>query len=850
MSKVTGSFESVYRGVSQQVPQARRSGQMAEQVNMVSDPVRGCVRRHGSRLKHAVKVSNLDMTPEKAADLGKRYVNMTYHCDGREYELFYAKGPVAGFNGVSPVIAYDKVTGRLLQTTLHGALAEQLEQSGVSSIVSVGKFAFIAVNGFKPTYEHLTNFSEERVARKGVLWVRNGGFSRTYTLKLTLADGTKKTVTYTTPAATYQGVLDTSDIPYDETKPWLYQQEVANRTNAYNTAVTQHIATATAAIAPDAIARELSLKLITELGTTNIAATGAYVSWTETSNVAYASFDDGGDDSYARINVFSIDSVEKLVPWAYDGMLVRVQPKQASNKEAFYMVAVTKDGSQFGEVLWKESAAQVITPQSVFCVAYVHNGVLRIGGSPNELNLATAGAAGCPQFSPSVVGDSLSQPLPQMFGRGIDYLGVFQDRLLIGTGSTILCSRPGDYFNWFRQTVLDLLDNDPIEMFALGSEDDTIKWDTSFDRNHVLFGRKFQYVLPGRTPLTPKNPSIQIMSANEDAIRAQPKSSGNFVFFAKDASVKGSVHQIQLGATADTAEAYECSQQLDRYLNGYPIQLLCTTSPYNVFVRTDGLPNGFYVYAYLDSMGGGERLFDSWSRWEWDPVLGTCMGIAQYLGDVLSLTIRSTPGNGTWLCMDLFTLDTRISDWPYLDSWRTYTDVASNPLWADSAAHDRAFVAYGKGHSYYMLGSSWPGVGENMPWYDQAGHREGLVFGWGFHADLELTNPFLRDRNDKAITNGRLTLLNYSITINDSGGLVASREDADRTVRATAFDGRLLSRKQNVIGAAPILDTTVRVPVGKEVRECRVTLSAVTWLPLEIASIEWTGHWFNNARRV
>ncbi|MGJ8863393.1 hypothetical protein ABFP36_23710, partial [Salmonella enterica subsp. enterica serovar Kentucky] len=82
------------------------------------------------------------------------------------------------------------------------------------------------------------------------------------------------------------------------------------------------------------------------------------------------------------------------------------------------------------------------------------------------------------------------------------------------------------------------------------------------------------------------------------------------------------------------------------------------------------------------------------------------------------------------------------------------------------------------------------------------------------------------------------------------GGLTACREDADPKLCTTTFDGRLLTRKQNFIGAAPILYTSVRVPVGKEVREFKVTLSAMTWLPFGIASIEWTGHWFNNARRV
>lgn len=850
MAKVTGSFESVYRGVSQQVPQARRSGQMAEQVNMISDPVRGVVRRHGSQAQHAYKLSESEMTAAQLAEMARKYTTAPFHCNGKEYELFYAKEGVSGYPGAVPVVAYDKAAKRILPTVLSGSLANQLTGAGVSSLVNIGKFCFIAVNGFSPTYHFATNMVDTAAARQGVLWIRNGGFSRTYTLRLTKVDGTVVTATYTTPAATYQGTLNTSDIPYDESKPWLYQQEVANRTNAYNTAVTQHIASATAAIAPDAIAKQMKAKLDPLIGAANVFTTGAYVYWGLGADVAFASMDDGGDDSYARVNVHSVDTVEKLVPQAYNGLLMKIAAKRSNNKDAFYMRATTKDGGTFGEVVWKESAAQVIQPQQVFCVAYIHDNKLYIGGTPAELNTATGNASNCPPFKESVVGDSNSQPLPQLFGRQVDYLGVFQDRLIIGTGSTLMCSRPGDYFNWFRQTVLDVLDNDPIEMYALGSEDDTIKWDTSFDRNHVLFGRKFQYVLPGRTPLTPKNPSIQIMSANEDAIRAQPKSSGNFVFFAKDASVKGSVHQIQLGATADTAEAYECSQQLDRYLKGYPIQLLCTTSPFNVFVRTYDMPNGFYVYSYLDAMGGGERLYDSWSRWEWNPLLGACMGISQYQGDVLCMTVRSRPGKGSWLCIDKFSLDTRISDYPYLDSWRSYTDVEADPLWEDQGASNEASLAYHKGHSYYMLGTEWEDVDANMPWYSEAGHKEFLTYGWGFWASLELTNPYLRDRNDKAITNGRLTLLNYSITLHDSGGLTVFREDADRKLCTTTFDGRLLTRKQNVIGQAPILDTTVRVPVGKEVRECKVTLSAMTWLPFSIASIEWTGHWFNNARRV
>lgn len=849
MARVTGSFESVYRGVSQQVPQQRRSGQMEEQVNMISDPVRGVVRRHGSQAMTWKQQSVEDMSPEAIAEMAKKYTAAEYHVNGRELELFYAKEGVAQYPGAMPVWAYDKTQNKLLSTQLAGTVAEALRTGGVSSLVNIGKFCFIAANTVKPDYTFTTQFTDAASARVGTLWIRNGNFSRTYTLKVTFVDGTSKTYTYTTPSATYEGTLNTSDIPYDQAKPWEYQQAVANRTNAYNTAVTKHVAEATRAMAPDNIAKSIYDLMKVDLGA-SVHVSGAYVMWDTSANVSFASLDDGGDDSYARVNCMVVDSVEKLVPQTYAGHIVKIAAKKSNNKDAFYMQAFVKDGSNFGEVTWKEGAAQVITPNHLFAVAFADTDTLYIGGTPAELNELSGGKANCPLFKPSVVGDSNSQQLPQMFGRQIDYLGVFQDRLLVGTGSTILCSRPGDYFNFFRQTVLDVLDNDPIEMYALGSEDDTIKWDTSFDRNHVLFGKKYQYVLPGRTQLSPKNPSIQIMAANEDAVRAQPKASGNFVFYAKDTSRKGSLHQIQLGATSDTAESYECSQQLDRYLKGYPIQLLCTTSPYIVFVRTSDNPYGLYLYTYLDAMGGGERLFDSWSQWTWNPLLGACAGLMQHQGDVYSLTIRSRPTKGTWLVVERFSLDTRVAEEPYLDSRRSLVSVGAASVWVDMEAHNAAAVAYKKTHDYYMLGSRWESVEDNMPWFEDVGHKEYLCFGWEYPSSLTLTNPYLRDRNDKAITTGRLTLMSYSVTVHDSGGLAAYREDPNETKQIVKFDGRLLTRKQNVIGRAPILDTSVTVPVGKEIRECSVTLTALTWLPLGIASIEWTGHWYNNARRV
>lgn len=112
------------------------------------------------------------------------------------------------------------------------------------------------------------------------------------------------------------------------------------------------------------------------------------------------------------------------------------------------------------------------------------------------------------------------------------------------------------------------------------------------------------------------------------------------------------------------------------------------------------------------------------------------------------------------------------------------------------------------------------------------------------------TNPYVLDRNEKAIVNGRLTLGRIGVSVTDTGGMTCDVETANGTSRTLNFNGRLLGRISDQIGRQPIVTTSVNATIGKEVRECKYTLGAKTWLPLTITAIEWTGQFFNNARRV
>lgn len=866
--RIGGAYESVARGVSEQAPQDRRSGQMWEQVNMISDPVRGLVRRQGSEFKAAQRIGNGVSDMFQINKVAASFIPKTYFCDGDEYEIIYSKKDKANRDPLAPLYCYNKTKNKFLTVKSQGgAVWDRIVSHGISSMVNIGKFLFIAANGYTGSWNIKEEIEAITAAKSGVVWVRNGDYSRTYSLRVMLTNGTVKTAEYKTPTSSYPGKLDTSQVPVPEIKlddkpgteelnrrlakfqeeMSAYNKQVADIQNEYNSAVTKYTGESAAAIQPEAIATELRKQLITFLNPNDVAVLGSYIYFSATAGIRNISVEDSGDDSYLRAVIQNVDGPEKLTPKHYVGKVVRVTPKKQTGKDAYYLKAFAKsgEGSGFTEVTWREAAGQESQPKQFFALAYAMGDTLHVASTPEGLQTAVGSGMTVPKFKTSTVGDTTSSPLPSFFGKQIDYLGVFQDRLLIGTGAIIFASRPGDYFNWFRSSVLTVEDNDPVEMFALGSEDDTITWDTTFDRNHVLFGRKYQYLIPGRTLMSPKNPSIQVMSANEEAIGAEPQSSGNFVFYAKDSARKGSLHQIQMGATADSSESYECSQQLDKYIVGQPTQILCTTAPFVVMLRTTGYGNGVYLYTYLDSMQGSERLFDSWSRWEWDSELGPSIGMAKYRGDVLMFTVRNS-GKDLYLVCDLFNFDTSLSAYPYLDSWRPLQAAKQFPLWWDSSKDKCLSVAYNALSKYYMLGSVYTKLSDNIPdWQEDI---QDLTIGVEFPAYYIPTSPYKRDYNDKPVINGRLTWQSLILSVMETGGLEVAVDFSGTTRSMKKFDGRTLGRQSNKVGRAPIVTTTVTAPVGREIRECKVMVSASKWLPLTITGMEWNGQWFNRRR--
>lgn len=835
--KTANSYGSLLRGVSQQVPQDRADGQHGEQVNLLSDPVNGLTRRHGSRWL-AEKLLSPQTPGEITAYTDDTASWLSYEFDNAGYQyvvLIRTGARVSSTNPLPVLIAYNRTTNTFLNIVRNvvDAPLDLLESGGASAFTAIGKYLFLAGNTVNFSGTSVDSWNDSANQSKAVVWVRGGAFSRTYSMTLTAAGGATSTYSYTTPSSSYQGTLDTSDILTSDPD---YVKKLNDRVNAYNAAVTAWLGTSTAAVQPSAIATQLrNLANAAFPGT----LTGSHISFT---NCIGATVNDGGDGSLIRGVANEIKSIDKVSVVHHIGKIVKVRSR--SSAEAYYLKAIPKvaGATGIGEVTWVEGAGVTHTIVGGLFYATVSGNNIYMASSATLLNTILAGTH--PTFPASTAGDSDSAPTPFFVGRKVTYLGSFQNRLLVGSGGVLAVSKTEDYLNFFRSTVLSLPADEPFEMLPQGSEDDELRYSTLYNQSLVIFGKKRQYVINGKVPLTPTSANMAVMSNYEGVADAPPVATGGFIFYAKRGERYSSLHQIQPGLTESSPESFPASSQIDSYISGGTIEIdSATGSPSHVIMRSTGARGSLYVFTYLDKVDG--RKLDAWSRWDFDSALGPVIGMRAVTDAVLVFHIR-TGIAGVYAVADSIPITTGLSDTPYLDSQRTWAQVAAGTGSVIPATSGNWAAAFSTASNRRFTGTALSNVAALQANYPG---EPGLVVGAIQDAYFEPTNPYMRDGKNKAILSGRLSITKLVLGFKNSIGFKWALTYHDSVVTTQEFNGRIMGTPENIIGVEPITTGQHNIPVGRETRSYTIRISARRWYPFTAAAIEWSGQFFNRVQR-
>jgi hypothetical protein len=531
----------------------------------------------------------------------------------------------------------------------------------------------------------------------------------------------------------------------------------------------------------------------------------------------------------------SVRSVDQLTTIHKIGKVVKVQAERS--EDSFYMKAIPADNaSVYGKVTWVEGAGEIQTVKTGILMGSRIGDNFALASTSAKLTALIGVAA--PDFTPSSVGDGFSSPPPFFIGRRITYLGVFQDRLIVGCGAVVRASRTSDYLNFFRTSLLTVVADDSLEMLSQGSEDDTLRHGVLYDRDLVLFGDKRQYAISGRNTLTPTSANMPVMSSHADAAGAKPLAVGGFIFFGKAGEGSSEIDQMQPGLNVESPEAFSASTQVNTFLSGKVIELADHAKPKHLFVRTTGHRNGIFVFTYLDQ-AGQSRGQDAWHKWTFNT--GPVIGMQRTADGLLVFHLRVLDGKVLYVA-DRVPLAATLSTVPYLDSWRPESAMGQV---TDTSQGD-LYVAADNSSIRYFMGDT---LARKAVFKAEFPDATGLTVGWGYETAFTPTNPYVRDRNDKAITTGQLTITRVIPTIKQSSGFWATLT-ARRKTTDQEYNARVVGDPTNVVGQEVVTTMDQPVPIGQETRDYTLRFRARRWLPLTFTGLQWIGQYFNRAPRI
>ena len=138
-------------------------------------------------------------------------------------------------------------------------------------------------------------------------------------------------------------------------------------------------------------------------------------------------------------------------------------------------------------------------------------------------------------------GDLDSNPYPSFLGNAINNLFQYKNRLGFLSLDSVILSEAGfggyDFannvqsYNFFRTTVTDLLDGDPIDVSVSSNDVTTLRSAHPFQENLILFSDNSQFVLKGGELLTPKSVSVTAVTNFDTVKSVDPIPLGSYLYF-------------------------------------------------------------------------------------------------------------------------------------------------------------------------------------------------------------------------------------------------------------------------------------------------------------------------------
>ena len=811
MPLISDLIPSLLNGVSQQAPTVKDKSQGDLQENGYSDPVRGLKKRPGTQ--HVAKLSDTS------------YSSTFIHPIRRSgTETFIAVFTGTGSTASDLVKIFDASDGTAKTVNIRDATDSVITSGStfneIKTYLTDGNpnIAFTATTVADFTY--LVN--KNKVVAKGstvttarnpeaLVYVRGGDYSNVYSIELKLASQS----TFTEVAK-----ITTADSGH-----------ASKETN----------------IATDKIA--LGLKDGTSFGGAtisenldNILGSGVWanLSATVTGSVIHITSSSGDFDirvTDSRSNGFIQAFKDSTLRFAE---LPGAGPVNAKDM----IIKITGDQSKFADDFYVKLTDETKGIYEETVATGLQNS-LDPGTMPLQIIKETNGTFSIKQASwaSRVAGDDDSNPFPSFVGSTLSDIFFHQNRLGVLSEESVVFTEAGKFLNWFRPTVLNLLDTDPIDVTVSTNRVSLLKHALPFSESLLIFSDQTQFILSSAEFLSPLDISLNVTTEFEADLNTTPVGAGRYVFFASPGGAFSTIREFYLQTDTEVKDATDVTGHVPRYIAGGVKQMIASSNYNMLCLITDDTASSKAMWIYSYYWNGQNKVQSSWSQWKFD-------------ADILAITFVQD---------DIFIVVQR-SNKVYLEKVQLSQDEA---VGATTNEHEILLdrrVKITSNSNLTNFNTVYYGDGSSLKYIDKAGNTLSLAqaqaltlstsnpiyVGQSFEFKFQFSEVIV-GQGEKPQTISRLQLRNITLNFANTGNFTARVTHTNRITEDTddkLFTGRKVSQANNKTNQTSIIESgSFKVPLLGNSKNIKLELLSSSHLPCEFQSAEWEGFYHIRSRR-
>ena len=465
-----------------------------------------------------------------------------------------------------------------------------------------------------------------------------------------------------------------------------------------------------------------------------------------------------------------------------------------------------------------------------------------------------------PAFGNRTVGDLDSSPTPSFVGTKMKDIFFHRNRLGFLADENVIMSRSGEQFEFFNETVTDVLDTEVIDVNVAHTKVSILKHAVAFDEKLLLFSDQTQFILVGGASLTPGNVSVNVTTEYESLDSVSPVGSGNNVFFGFNKGQFTGVREMYVESDGETNQGEDITANIPKYIPSEVFKF-ANASNENILVllsNKTGEKNNLYIYQWFFSQG--RRLQSAWHKWTIGASANTEILNVDFIGTTLFLVVQRSDGvyietidcspavvdtGSTYLTH----LDRKLDNTQVTESYSSGTNLTTITL---PYAIDSTMKLVGKSGASNKAGRDITIASQSGSTITVTGDITAFNYFIGEQYEFLYTfsQQYLALGQSQAgsrtrIREGRLQIRNWTVSFNDTGFFQSAVTPVGRSTSEATFNGTIVGT--GLTGTVNLEDGDFTFSVQSRNDNLTISLKNNSHLPSNFVNAEWEGYYVSQA---